>query len=200
VVYQFTENPDDEIKRAVALADRAVSHGADATALAIVGNALTSAHELDKAALVVGKALALDGGSAWAWSRSGWIDTYAGRPEAAVSRFAVALDLAPHDPLAFNAYVGLGAAHFAAGRYAEAAGFFARGVAEHPSAAWAHRMLAPSYLLHGKPGEAARSVDIMRRSYPGLSVGEIVAAIPLQKPTADRLADALESLGLPPGR
>ena len=48
--------------------------------LAVLGNALTLLHELDAAELVIRKALAVDGGSAWAWSRSGWIDVYKGDP------------------------------------------------------------------------------------------------------------------------
>ncbi|WP_409997305.1 tetratricopeptide repeat protein, partial [Bradyrhizobium cosmicum] len=77
--------------------------------------------ELDTADLVIRKALAADGGSVWAWSRSGWIDVYKGEPESAIERLKIALDLAPHDPLAFNSMVGIGCAHFKAGQYAEAA-------------------------------------------------------------------------------
>ena len=162
MIYQFTESPEDEIRRALALARRATTLGGDATVLAVVGNALTAAHQLDDADFVIRKALALDGGSAWAWGRSGWIDVYAGRPEAAIERFAASLDLAPHDPLSFNNAVGMGVAFFGAGRYREAAHWLERGVAEHPSAAWAHRVLCPAYssmAASSKASEAWRRCD-----------------------------------------
>ena len=134
VVYQFTEDPAGESERALALATRAVGLRCDATVLAILGNAFSSIHELGMADVVIRKALAIDGGSAWAWSWSGWIDVYAGRPEAAIERFALSVELAPQDPLTFNALVGLGCAHFDAGRYADTAHAMERALAEHPSA------------------------------------------------------------------
>jgi len=199
VIYQFTESPEDEIRRALALARRATTLGGDATVLAVVGNALTAAHQLDDADFVIRKALALDGGSAWAWGRSGWIDVYAGRPEAAIERFAASLDLAPHDPLSFNNAVGMGVAFFGAGRYREAAHWLERGVAEHPSAAWAHRVLCPAYVLDGRKLEGERSLATMRRQYPGLTIAQVIAAIPFPAATSARVANGLERLGVAPG-
>ncbi len=63
----------------------------------------------------------MDGGSAWAWSRIGWIDVYRGDQESAIERFKIALELAPDDVLAFNNPIGIGCAHSFAGAYAEAA-------------------------------------------------------------------------------
>jgi AraC-like DNA-binding protein len=121
VVYHFTATPLEERARSADLARKAQALAGDATALAVLGNALTLLHDLEAAELVVRKALAVDGGSAWAWSRSGWIDVYKGDAEAAIERFKIALDLAPHDALAFNSFVGIGCAHFSAGRYHDAA-------------------------------------------------------------------------------
>jgi len=65
VIYHFTTDLPRERVRAIELAHKARSLSGDATALAVLGNALTLLDELDSAALVVGKALAIDGGCAW---------------------------------------------------------------------------------------------------------------------------------------
>ena len=81
VVYHFTATPEEERARSAALARKAQALATDATVLAVLGNALTLLHDLDAADLVIRKALSVDGGSAWAWSRYGWIDLYKGDAE-----------------------------------------------------------------------------------------------------------------------
>jgi len=51
----------------------------------VLGHALACAHDLQAADAVTRKASLLDGGSAWAWSRSAWLDVYNGRAETAFS-------------------------------------------------------------------------------------------------------------------
>jgi len=139
VIYHFTTDLRGSGRARSSWRTRPARCRGDATALAVLGNALTLLDELDSAALVVGKALAIDGGCAWAWSRSGWLDVYRGDPESAIERFKIALDLAPQDSLAFNSMVGVGCAHFKAGNYVEAARWQERALVEHPSAIWVHR-------------------------------------------------------------
>ena len=81
VVYHFTSAPAEERARSADLAHKAQALATDATVLAVLGNALTLVHDLEAADLVIRKALSVDGGSAWAWSRSGWIDLYKGDAE-----------------------------------------------------------------------------------------------------------------------
>ena len=149
VVYHFAATPIEDRARSAELARKAQALAGDATVLAVLGNALTFLHDLDAADLVIRKALSVDGGSAWAWSRSGWIDVYKGDAESAIERFKIALDLAPNDSLAFNSLVGIGCAHFEAGRYLEAARWQQRALIEHPSATWIHRTMCPAYVLVG---------------------------------------------------
>ncbi|HLJ21857.1 MAG TPA: helix-turn-helix domain-containing protein, partial [Stellaceae bacterium] len=134
VVYHFSPTPLEERARGMELVGRASALAGDATALALLGNALTSLNEVESADLVIRKALAVDGGSAWAWSRGGWIDVYRGDSDSAIERFGIALELAPQDPLAFNNLMGIGVAHFNAGRYQEAARWQNWALREHPSA------------------------------------------------------------------
>src|SRR5205809_449948 len=81
--------PQQERARAFQLAQKARGLSGDPTVLAVIGNALTLLGELDTAEAVISKALSLDGGSAWAWGRSGWIDAYRGDPVSAIERFKI---------------------------------------------------------------------------------------------------------------
>ena len=198
VVYHFTHAPQEERARSLELAHKASALRCDATVLAILGNALSLLNESDAADLVTRKALAMDGGSAWAWSRSGWIDVYKGDPESAVERFKIALDLAPHDPLAFNSMVGIGCALFTAGRYAEGALWQERALAEHPSASWVHRTLCPAHVLAGQGPQARRSLGALRQHYPDLTVSEVQRGMPPLPPSqCDLVVGALQETGLP---
>ncbi|ANW03979.1 helix-turn-helix domain-containing protein [Bradyrhizobium icense] len=197
-VYHFTSAPVEEKSRSLELARRAQSLCGDATVLAVLGNALTLLGELDTADLVIRKALAVDGGSVWAWSRSGWIDVYKGEPESAIERLKIALDLAPHDPLAFNSMVGIGCAHFKAGQYAKAAYWQERALAEHPSASWVHRTLCPAHVLAGQGPQARRSLGALRHHYPDLTVSEVQRGMPpLPQDYRDLVVGTLHEAGLP---
>jgi AraC-like DNA-binding protein/tetratricopeptide (TPR) repeat protein len=198
VIYHFAATPDQDRARSAQLAGKAQNLAGDATVLAILGNALTFLHDLDAADQVIRKALSIDGGSAWAWSRSGWIDVYNGDAESAIERFKIALDLAPDDCLAFNSMVGIGCAHFETGRYLEAAEWQQRALAAHPSASWIHRTMCPAYVLVGAESEARRSVTALRDGYPGLTISDLQQGMPpLPEPYCDRVLDALHSVGLP---
>jgi AraC-like DNA-binding protein/tetratricopeptide (TPR) repeat protein len=198
VTYYFTSDPMRERARGTELAHKARSLSGDATALAVLGNALTLLDELDSAALAVHQALAIDGGCAWAWSRSGWLDVYQGDPESAIERFKIALDLAPQDSLAFNSMVGIGCAHFKAGDYVEAARWQERALSEHPSAIWVHRTLCPAYVLTGAKAEARRSLEALRSGYPDLTVSELQLGMPpLPETYRSLVIEALSDAGLP---
>ena len=198
VVYHFTSAALQERARSLELVHKARTLCSDTTVLAILGNALSLLNEFDSADLVIRKALAVDGGSAWAWSRSGWIDVYKGDPGSAIERFKIALDLAPHDPLAFNSMVGIGCALFTAGQYAEGARWQERGLAEHPSASWVHRTLCPAHVLAGQGPQARRSLGALRQHYPDLTVQEVQRGMPPLPPSqCDLVVGALQEAGLP---
>ncbi|MBV9564504.1 MAG: helix-turn-helix domain-containing protein [Bradyrhizobium sp.] len=197
-IYHFASHPGSEQARGLALARKALSLQGDATTLAVLGTALTLLDELDGAAHVIGKALAIDGGCAWAWSRSGWLEVYRGDADAAIERFRIGLDLAPQDALAFNSLVGIGCAHFKAGNYAEAARWQQRAVLEHPSSAWMHRTLCPAYLLTGARPAAQRSLDALRAHHPDLTLAEVRRGMPpLPESYRNLVLEALSDLGLP---
>lgn len=198
IVYHFTDEPLRDRARAIELTQRAMVLSGDATTLAVLGNALTLLGELDAAAQVIARALSVDGGSAWAWGRSGWIDVYRGEAESAIERFNIALDLAPHDALAFNSQVGIGCAHFLAGNYAEAARWQERGLSQRPSAFWVHRTMCAAYLHAGVRPLARRSLGMFRVRYPELTVSQLKLGMPPLPPgPRDLVVEALSEAGLP---
>lgn len=198
VIYHFSPTPAQDRIRSNELARRALSLRADSTALAVVGTAMTLLGDMDAAEQVIGKALAIDAGSAWAWSRSAWIDAYKGHDDGAIEKFTIALELAPNDPLAFNNLVGIGISHFNAGRYGESARWQARALIEHPSSAWIHRTLGPAHAIGGEREEAQQSLRVLRGQYPELTLAQVEADFPPLPPAfRERALEALHSLGLP---
>jgi AraC-like DNA-binding protein/Tfp pilus assembly protein PilF len=198
IVYHFTVVPDEDRARGAELAQKARALAGDATVLAILGNAFTFLHDLDAATQVVRRALAIDGGSAWAWSRSGWLDVYNGYAGSAIERFRIALELAPDDSLAFNSMVGLGCAYFEIGRYVDAADWQQRALIAHPSSTWIHRTMCPAYMLAGAHSEARRSVAALRTHYPDLTISGVQQGMPpLPQSYCNLVFDTLHSAGLP---
>lgn len=198
IVYHFTATPDEDRVRGAELAQKARALAGDATELAILGSAFTFLHDLDAAAQVIRRALAIDGSSAWAWSRSGWLDVYNGHAGSAIERFRIALELAPDDSLAFNSMVGLGCAHFEIGRYADAADWQQRALTAHPSSTWIHRTMCPAYVLAGAHSEARRSVAALQKHYPDLTIAGVQQGMPpLPQSYCNLVFDTLHSAGLP---
>jgi tetratricopeptide (TPR) repeat protein len=195
--HRFTPHPEAERAKARELAAKAARLNAgDPVVEALVGAALTLAHDLDRAAQHFERALQLDGACVWAWNRSGWISLYRGHADEAIERFRIARTIAPEDPLDFFCTLGIAAAHFEAARYAEAAGWFGRALAEHPAAVWANRFRAPALALAGRKEEARHSLSALLRAQPDLTLSEIRAALPNTPGFLDRQAEGLEAAGL----
>lgn len=198
IVYYFGSDPMADRALSAEYARKALVLRADATVLAIVGNALSLLGD-NSAEQVIAKALSIDGGSAWAWGRSGWIDVYKGKDDSAIERFMIALELAPSDTLAVNNLYGIGVAHFNAGRFREAAQWQERALLEHPSLAWMHRTLCPAYVFAGARNEAAVSARRLQQGYPELTLAKVTDGLPpLSQATRERVVEALHDVGLPP--
>lgn len=152
--------------------------------------------EFEASEALVTRALACDPVFGWAWGRSGWLHSYSGNSALAVEHFTKALSFGP-DAIRANVCAGIGGAHFDAGRYAAAAYWLRGALREQPDATWANRSLSVSYERLGYRQEALRSLDSLRRYSPGLTVSEVVAAVPFRPHFLDRLGDGLSALGLP---
>jgi AraC-like DNA-binding protein/tetratricopeptide (TPR) repeat protein len=197
--HHFTERPAVEKQAARDLAARAARLNAgDPVVEALAGAAYTLAHDLTPAALHFERALALDGACVWAWNRSGWVSVYHGNSAEAIERFQIARSIAPDDPLNFFCTIGIAAAHFEAARYDEAARWFTRGLAEHPSAVWINRFRTPAYALAGRKDEARQSLAELACLHPDLTIAEVRSALPNTPSFLDRQAEGLEAAGMRP--
>jgi adenylate cyclase len=197
-VYNWVEDIEATKAKSLAHAEKAANLSADdPLILAVLGAAHTFARHYGAARVLLERAVALDPNSAWAWSRIGWLEAYADRPDQAKVHFERALRLSPLDPMNFNNYVGLASAHHVAGDDNAAADLFLRALEERPNAHWIHRHLAPALMAAGRETEARASFDALLAAYPDLTVKKFGQAMVFSKQLFDRMAAQLLELGLP---
>ena len=195
--HNLCPRPDREKAAARALAARAsqLTRG-DALAETLLAAGYTLGHDLLAAAVHAERALESDGGSAWAWGRSGWIKAYSGEAAAAIECFHIARALSPADPQRFLWSVGIGAAHFGAARYDVSAHWFERALLQNPAAVWINSALAPAYTLAGRKEPARRSVAEVARAFPDLTISKVRSGLPFRSSYLDRVAEGLEGAGM----
>jgi tetratricopeptide (TPR) repeat protein len=158
----------------------------------------TLAHDLEAAAVHAERALALDGGSAWAWGRSAWIKAYRGQAQRAIEEFLIARSLAPVDPLNFLWSVGVAAAEFQMAHYDESIRWYNRALAENPASTWTSRFLAPAYVLAGRIDEGRRTIASFTTGFPDVTISVVRAGLPWNALYLDRVSEGLERLGMRP--
>jgi adenylate cyclase len=200
VVYCWTDRPSDTKAEAIRLARRAATLDADEPlVLTMLGAAENLAGNHGEAVAHMERALRLDPNLAWAWNRRGWLHAYAAESAEAITAFERAMRLSPFDPFAFNCCFGMAFAHFGAARYDDVVDWVGRGLRDRPEAVWVHRLLAATQQLAGRVDEARRSIEVLRRVYPDLTVGATLDAVPFASPgLAERYGRALGDAGLPP--
>jgi adenylate cyclase len=153
--------------------------------------------DFEAGAALLERALALDPTSAWAWERSGWLNTYLGRSEVAVQHFMQAISLAPARSQNAHRFIGIGSAYFDAGRYDEAVRWKRRALLEQPGVAWVNRTLAVSYARLGDRIAALDALTALRRCSPEVTISQVLSAVPFTRDFLDRVAEGLGDLGLP---
>jgi adenylate cyclase len=197
-VYTWADDMDESQARALQLAERAAELSADdPLILSVLGAIHTFLHNLGTARVLLERALAIDPNSAWALSRLAWTDIYSDRPEPAIEKFERALRLSPLDPMNFNNYVGIGAAHEIRHDYEQAVAFYRRGLEEQPHASWLYRHLACALSGAGRMEEAKQAYAQMLRSYPDLTAAKFRQAMAFPPSIVERMVDNLKKLGLP---
>jgi adenylate cyclase len=194
----FGSTPQEDTARAVRLATEACQLApTDSLVLTLASGALTLSHRLEEADRLLDRALALDPGSPWGWLRRAWASAYSGDAVSALREFTTTLHLMPFEPIRHLAFIGIGCAHFVAGRYGRAARWALAGVEASPDSFWGARVAAAAAVHTGAREEARRIVSRLLRKDPSLTVGVAHRAWPFPQAVMDRLADGLARAGLP---
>jgi AraC-like DNA-binding protein len=196
--HNFGRTPQTDSTRALRLANQAsrlAPH--DALVLSLCSGALTLTHRLADADRLNERTLAIDPWSPWGWVRRGWLSAYAGDDEGALRELRITWRLMPFEPLRHLLLIGIGCAHFNAGRYERAARWIDDGVAAGPESFWAERVLVAAAAHAGARGEARRRARTLLRKETELTVAMARGAWPFTAGFMQRLGDGLAIAGVP---
>jgi AraC-like DNA-binding protein len=169
----------------------------DPLTLSLCSGALTLAHRIKEADELIERAIAMDPSSAMAWVRRGWTSAYLGDSGAAIRELNYTLHLMPFEPVLHIAFIGIGCAHFEAGRYDRAARWTREGVKANPGSFWAERIVVAAAAHHGARDEARRTAKALLRKDPDLTVAMARKAWPFTPNFMERLAEGLHIAGVP---
>lgn len=199
-VYNWAQDPAAAKQTALSRAQEAITLDPDdPLVLIMLGTAECVAGDMPAAELHVGKGLELDPNSSWGWNRSGYVQCYLGRAEPAKTHFLRSLRLSPYDPMRHNLYVGMGLANFISEDYTASLQWVDKALLENPKIVWVHRLVAASAALAGARERARQSVGLVEAYAPGITVEDIVRAIPHQDAAVkERYREALIEAGFRP--
>jgi len=199
IVYNWTDNVEAEVQRGLALIERAARHiGEEATGLVALGTAIMLLEGNARRALgFIDRAIAVDSNHAWAWMRRGFGLIYVGQPDEALASFARAERLSPLDPFIFNIHIGIGLAHFTAGRYKEAVRYPEMVLDERPGLTWPYRDLAVYRAYAGDLPGARDALEKFIYLRPPMSLATIAANLRfMHKELLDRYIEGLRMAGM----
>jgi adenylate cyclase len=188
------------VNDAVRLAQRAAALGGDdAAVLCRAGQAFAYvASEVEVGAALLDRAIFINPNLALAWNMGGWTKIFLGEPDAALERMAQAIRLNPLDPTLFLMQAGMACGFLFGGRYAEAARWAEKALAERPFMPLALRIAAASFALAGRIDEAREAVARSLRVNPGMRLSHVPALFPLRRSSdLATYANGLRLAGLP---
>ncbi|HTV28937.1 MAG TPA: winged helix-turn-helix domain-containing tetratricopeptide repeat protein [Xanthobacteraceae bacterium] len=201
--YQFAKangwQSDFDAEEISRLTERAAELGNDdAVALCWAGHVRAFFFkEVDRALLLISRALELDLNLAVAWQRSGWVRGYAGDSDGAIESLNKAMRLDPLDTRVFLTQSAMAFAHFVAGRDQEAAEWAGLALRTKPNWMPALRVAIASNAMHGRAAEAKAALQSYERIDPNLSIRKICEHYPFQREKDKRrLVKALRKAGV----
>ncbi len=200
VTHAWSASPKDEAEKGIKLARAALEADTDdPTALANAGWTLAVlAHDLDAGTAAIDRAVELSPNNANVLNMSGWIMTFVGDQEAALSRCKSALRLSPSDPLAYRFLTGAAVASLLMGQFEDAAA-----LGEHARRRYARwgpifRTLAAAYAQLGRQNKATEALSRLMELEPSVTISHYRDRLPYQDTEqAERLWDGLRKAGLP---
>ena len=188
---------EKEITRVV---DRAADIGSDdAVALCWAGHAHAFFFkDVERALLLIDRALELDVNLAVAWQRSGWVRGYAGDPDGAIESLNKAMRLNPLEPRVFLTQSAMAFAHFIAGHDDDASDWAANALRVKPNWLPALRVSIASNAMRGRVDDAKRAVKSYLQIDPEMSIAKICEHYPLRREVdRQRLILAMRKAGVP---
>jgi AraC-like DNA-binding protein len=194
----FSTTPLEDRALSLKLAEEAARLAPhDGLVLSLSSGALTLARKLSEADRLIERSLAIEPWSASGWIRRAWLSAYQGDDGGAMRDMQMTLRVMPFEPVRHLAYIGMGCAHFGAGRYDKAASWVQDGLASVPDSFWAQRVLVASVALAGALDESRREARELMRKDANLTVARARAAWPFTPDFMERLGDGLERAGVP---
>ena len=176
-----------------------VAGGDDAAALATAGFVIAVIeYDYETATAAFERSFALSSSSALALGFSSIVRAWKGDDATAVDHAERAIRLSPFDPLLYVPYIGLAYAHFAAGRFVEAAAAAARASQSNPKFSMPYVLHAAALANLGRGKEASVVADALREIEPDLTVSTAIRSARFANPDKNaELGDALLRAGLP---
>ena len=199
VAYNWTTDVQAERAEGQRLIEIAtMTVGDDPTALTALASAIMQlGGDVRHASNLAEKALQLDPNHAWAWMRRGFGLVYTGQAEDGLKAFEQSARLSPLDPFAFNVHLGMGLAHFAAGRPDKGIELARQALAERPGLTWPYRDLAAYYANSGQIELAQDALEKFVYLRPSMSAASIRDGLRFMEPRLlDRYVGGLEIAGL----
>ncbi len=185
-----------EGERLIELATQTV--GDDPTALAALASGMMQlGGDVRQAVNLAQRALKLDPNHAWASMRLGYGLVYLGQPEEGLKAFEQSARLSPLDPFAFNVHLGMGLAHFSAGRPDKAIEMARQALAERPGLTWPYRDLSTYYAAAGRMEQAKDALQKFVYLRPAMSAATLRDGLRFMEPSLlERYVGGLEQAGL----
>jgi TolB-like protein len=188
---------EKEISR---LVERAVDVGTDdAVALCWAGHVHAYFfRDLDRALLLIDRALNLDVNLAAAWQRSGWVRGYAGDFDGAIESLNKAIRLNPLDPRVFLTQSAMAFAHFIAGRDDDAARWAAMALRVKPNWLPALRMAIAANAMRGHDEASKQALNAYLGFDSTITIGKLCGYYPFRRKTdRQRLIAAMRKAHVP---
>ena len=193
----YTDSPEDSIRKASALAERALALDPGLPQVHLVKSQVQM-FKKDYAGAVeeLNRALELRPSYADAYASLGWTLHFAGELEPAEEAVERAIRLNPVIPVAYH--VVLGGIHYTTGRYREAVELLEQGRRMNPEHYRLRLWLAAAYAQSGRLEDARWEVDELLALNPAPSAEVLGQMFPFRDPAhLDHLVQGLRKAGMP---
>jgi adenylate cyclase len=186
-----------DVKDAAALATRAIElDDNDPWAHLSLGYAEFLMRRTEQAIEECKRALAINPNFAAAHGYLGNALAFDGQIDQAILHSELSLRMSPHDPQNAIFNVGLAAAHYLAGRYAEAVGCARKAVQQRSGWPPAHRIYCASLAQAGQLDEARTALSRLREMQPAISIAWIEQNLPYQPGPMVKFLEGIRKAGL----